>query len=117
MIPYGRQWIEDDDIQSVVNILKSDWLTTGPKVEEFEENFSKFTRSKYAIAVNSGTAALHCAMYAIDVKKGQQAVEVAKARKAWLEKTANSPAARAGVLAISPPNYLHHSSAFFVVLL
>ena len=74
MIPYGKQWIDDDDIQSVIDILKSDWLTTGPKVDEFETAFSKFTESKYSIAVNSGTAALHCAMYAIDIKAGDEVI-------------------------------------------
>ena len=67
MIPYGRQCINDEDIKAVVETLRSDWLTTGPKVVEFEEAFSRFVGAKYAIAVNSGTSALHCAMYALGI--------------------------------------------------
>jgi len=74
MIPYGKQYLDEDDFQSVLKILKSDWLTTGPKVDEFEKEFSNFTKSKYAIAVNSGTAALHCAMYAIGIKSGDEVI-------------------------------------------
>ena len=68
IIPYGRQSIDDSDIDSIVKILKSDWLTTGPNIEKFELAFAKFTGSKYAVAVNSGTAALHSAMHAINIK-------------------------------------------------
>lgn len=74
MIPYGKQWIDDNDINSVVEVLQSDWLTTGPKVEEFEKIIIDFTGSKYSVAVNSGTAALHCAMYAIDIKTGDEVI-------------------------------------------
>lgn len=62
MIPYGRQTIEDDDIQAVVEVLKSDYLTTGLKVEEFEEVFAEYTGAKYAVSFSSGTAALHGAV-------------------------------------------------------
>lgn len=74
MIPYGQQWIDDDDIQSVVDILQSDWLTTGPKVEEFEKVFADSTGSKYAVAVNSGTAALHSVMFAINILPGDEVI-------------------------------------------
>lgn len=66
-IPYGRQQIDEDDIQAVVDVLKSDWLTTGPKVAQFEEAVAGFVGAKYGIAVSSGTAALHAAMYAIGI--------------------------------------------------
>ena len=67
MIPYGRQSIDDDDIRAVLGVLRSDFLTTGPKVQEFEKAFADFVGTKYAVAVSSGTAALHAAMYAIGV--------------------------------------------------
>ena len=60
-IPYGKQLIQDDDISSVVDTLKSDYLTTGPKVKEFEEALAKFSDVKYCVAVSNGTAALHLA--------------------------------------------------------
>ncbi len=60
-IPYGKQLIQDDDITSVVDTLKSDYLTTGPKVKEFEEALAKFSDVKYCVAVSNGTAALHLA--------------------------------------------------------
>lgn len=60
-IPYGKQTISDDDIQSVVDVLKSDFLTTGPKIKEFEDAISSYCGSKYCVAVSNGTAALHLA--------------------------------------------------------
>ncbi len=60
-IPYGKQLIEQDDINSVVNVLKSDFLTTGPKVKEFEDRLSEYCGAKYCVAVSNGTAALHLA--------------------------------------------------------
>ncbi len=60
-IPYGKQSISDEDIQEVVNILKSDYLTTGPKIEEFENAISSYVESKYCVVVSNGTAALHLA--------------------------------------------------------
>ena len=59
-IPYARQWLDEDDIQAMVEVLRSDWLTTGPKVAEFERAFADFVGAKEAVAVSSGTAALHC---------------------------------------------------------
>jgi len=67
MIPYGKQWIDDDDIQAVVNVLRSDLLTTGPKVEEFECAFADFGGAKEAVAVSSGTAALHAAIFSLNI--------------------------------------------------
>ena len=60
-IPYGKQSIDEDDINSVVEVLKSDFLTTGPKIKEFEEELCRYTNAKYCVAVANGTAALHLA--------------------------------------------------------
>lgn len=64
MIPYGRQCIDEDDIQAVVDVLRSDFLTTGPKVREFEEALAAKCGAKEVVVVNSGTAALHTAYFA-----------------------------------------------------
>ena len=73
-IPYGKQWINDKDIEKVNEVLKSDFLTTGPYVKEFEEKFAQYVGSKYAVAVANGTAALHLSALALDVKKGTEVV-------------------------------------------
>ena len=73
-IPYGRQYIDADDVQGVVEVLRSDWLTTGPKVERLEHVFSNFVGSKYSVAVSNGTAALHCAMAAIGIGSGDEVI-------------------------------------------
>ena len=73
-IPYGRQSIDDDDIEAVVSTLKSDWLTTGPAVEQFEEALCSFTRTKFGVAVCNGTAALHSAMYALGIGPGDEVI-------------------------------------------
>jgi perosamine synthetase len=73
-IPYGRQQIDEDDIQAVVDVLRSDWLTTGPKVAEFEQAVADFVGAKEAVAVSSGTAALHAAMYAIGVGPSDEVI-------------------------------------------
>ena len=70
MINYGRQFIDEDDIEAVISTLKSDFLTTGPKVPEFENAVSDRVNSKYAVAVNSATSALHIACMAIGLEKG-----------------------------------------------
>ena len=70
MINYGRQFIDDDDISAVVDTLKSDFLTQGSKVPEFEKAVSKRVNSKFAVAANSATSALHLACLAIDIKDG-----------------------------------------------
>jgi UDP-4-amino-4,6-dideoxy-N-acetyl-beta-L-altrosamine transaminase len=74
LLPYGRQWIEDDDIEAVVAQLKSDWLTQGPAVAEFEKQLCQATGAKYAVAVSSGTAALHLASLAAGVGEGDVGV-------------------------------------------
>lgn len=58
-LPYGRQSLDEEDIQAVVEVLRSEWLTTGPRIEEFEEAFAAYVGAKYGVAVSSGTAALH----------------------------------------------------------
>jgi perosamine synthetase len=73
-IPYGRQWVDEEDIQAVVEVLRSDLLTTGPKVEAFERALAEFVGVKEAVAVNSGTAALHAAMYAVGVGPGDEVI-------------------------------------------
>ena len=72
MLPYGTQWIEDDDIAAVVEVLKSSWLTTGPKVDELEYEFAKAVEADYAVAVTNGTAALHAAVYALGIGPGAE---------------------------------------------
>ncbi|MCH7727360.1 MAG: aminotransferase class I/II-fold pyridoxal phosphate-dependent enzyme, partial [Planctomycetes bacterium] len=67
MLPYSRHRIDENDIAAVVEVLRSDWLTTGPKVEEFERALCSYTGARHAVAVSSGTAALHCAMYALGI--------------------------------------------------
>lgn len=69
IIPYGRQNINDADIEVVVNALKGDFLTQGPKIYEFELAFAKYVDAKYAVAVSNGTAALHLCALALDVNK------------------------------------------------
>ncbi len=73
-LPYGRQAIDEADIQAVVEVLRSDWLTTGPKVGEFEEAFAARVGAKYGVSVSSGTAALHAAAFAAGLKAGDEAI-------------------------------------------
>ena len=70
MLPFSRQSIDKKDISSVIKVLKSNFITQGPKVIEFENKISKFVKSKFAIASNSGTSSLHLACLAIGIKKG-----------------------------------------------
>lgn len=72
IIPYGRQYISEDDIAAVVAALRSDFLTQGPAVLEFEKNFARYVGCEYAIAVTNGTAALHLSALALGVKPGQK---------------------------------------------
>jgi len=73
-IPYGRQNITDEDIEVVVSALKSDYLTQGPKIAEFEEAFAKYVNSKFAVAVSNGTAALHLCALALNVQEGDKVI-------------------------------------------
>jgi len=73
-IPYGRQSISPEDIEAVVNALGSEFLTTGPEVEKFESAISEMADARYSVAVSSGTAALHCAYFAADLKPGDEVI-------------------------------------------
>ena len=74
LLPYGRQVIDEADIDAVVEVLRSDWLTTGPKVAEFEEAFAAGVGAKYAVSFTSGTAALHGSAFAAGLKTGDEAI-------------------------------------------
>lgn len=73
-IPYGRQSIDEEDIQAVVDVLRSDYLTTGPKVAEFERKVADYVGAKYAVAVSNGTAALHIACLAAGIGQGDEVI-------------------------------------------
>jgi UDP-4-amino-4,6-dideoxy-N-acetyl-beta-L-altrosamine transaminase len=73
-IPYGHQYIDSDDISAVVDVLKSDWLTTGPKTKDFEAMLSEITDAKFAISCSSGTAALHLSMLAAGIGEGDAVI-------------------------------------------
>ncbi|MDD5450219.1 MAG: UDP-4-amino-4,6-dideoxy-N-acetyl-beta-L-altrosamine transaminase [Candidatus Omnitrophica bacterium] len=73
-IPYGRQYIDQQDIKAVVKVLKGDWITQGPEIGKFEEAFARYCGAKYAVAVTSGTAALHLACLAAGLKSGDEAI-------------------------------------------
>jgi perosamine synthetase len=74
MLPYGHQSIDDRDLAAVADVLRSDWLTTGPKVAEFERALAAVAGTKDAVAVSNGTAALHAAMYAIGIGPGDEVI-------------------------------------------
>jgi perosamine synthetase len=74
MLPYGQQWIEDDDIEAVIAALKSPFLTTGPKINEFEQAVAGYAGAKYAVAFANGTAALHGACYAAGITAGDEVI-------------------------------------------
>ena len=74
LLPYSHQWIDEDDIASVVEVLRSDWLTQGPKVDEFERKVARYCGAKYAVAVSSGTAALHAACAVAGIAEGDEAI-------------------------------------------
>ena len=73
-IPYGTQSISEEDIQAVVDVLRSDYLTTGPKVAEFEKKVAEYVGAKYAVAIANGTAALHAACFAAGIKEGDEVI-------------------------------------------
>lgn len=73
-IPYGRQSLDEEDIQAVVDVLKSDYLTTGPRVSEFERRVAEYVGAKYAVAVSNGTAALHVACLAAGIREGEEVI-------------------------------------------
>ncbi|TYP76877.1 UDP-4-amino-4,6-dideoxy-N-acetyl-beta-L-altrosamine transaminase [Aquimarina intermedia] len=73
-IPYGRQSIEQEDIDAVIKTLQSDFLTQGPKVLEFEQKFADYVEAKYAVAVNNATSGLHLSVLALGLKKGERVI-------------------------------------------
>lgn len=73
-IPYGRQTIEDDDIRAVEEVLRSDYITTGPKSTEFEKKVTEYTGAKYAVSISNGTAALHAACFAAGISPGDEVI-------------------------------------------
>lgn len=73
-IPYGQHWVDDDDIAAVISSLRSGWLTTGPTIAHFEQALAERCGAHYAVAVSSGTAALHAAYYAAGVSGGDEVI-------------------------------------------
>jgi len=74
IISYGHQWIDEKDIKEVVKVLRTNWITQGPKVEEFERAVAKYCGAKYGVAVSSGTAALHLAYIVAGIKSGDEII-------------------------------------------
>jgi perosamine synthetase len=74
LLPYGRQSIDESDVQAVAEVLKSDWLTTGPKVGEFEERFAERVGARHAVSFSSGTAALHGSAFAAGLGSRDEAI-------------------------------------------
>ncbi len=73
-IYYGRQWVDEGDIEAVCNVLRGDYITCGPKVEELERTLEQYTGAKHAVAVSNGTAALHCACLAAGIGPGDEVI-------------------------------------------
>ena len=73
-IPYGKQWVEEEDIKAVCEVLRSNWLTTGPLVSEFEKRIAGKTGANYCVVFNSGTAALHAAYHAAGIKPDDEVI-------------------------------------------
>ena len=73
-LPYGRQWIDESDIECVGDVLKTDWITQGPKISEFEQMVAEYCGAKYAVAVSSGTAALHIAVLSAGFSQGDEVI-------------------------------------------
>ena len=74
LLPYGHQWVDEEDISAVVEVLRSDWITQGPKVDEFERKIAGYCGAKYAVAMSSGTAALHAACSIVGISNGDEAI-------------------------------------------
>src|SRR5918992_2799077 len=72
LLPYGQQTVDEQDCRAVSDALLSGWLTTGPRVRQFEQSFARFTQADEAVAVNSGTAGLHAAMHALNIGPGDE---------------------------------------------
>lgn len=73
-ISYGRQWIDENDVAAVMDVLRSDYLTCGPKVEEAERRLKEYTGAKHAVVMANGTAALHCACLAVGIEEGDEVI-------------------------------------------
>lgn len=73
-LPYARQWVEEDDVAAVSEVLRGDWLTIGPAVAAFEREFAARVGAAFAVAVSSGTAALHAACFAAGVGQGDEVI-------------------------------------------
>ena len=74
MIPYGRHFIDNEDIEQIVEVLKSDWITSGPKISEFEREICRYVGAKYGVAVNSGTSALDIAVASLGLPEGSEII-------------------------------------------
>ncbi len=74
MLNYARQWIDESDIEAVIEVLRGNWLTTGPNVEAFERAIAGYTGAREAVAVNTGTAALHAAAFAAGISPGDEVI-------------------------------------------
>jgi perosamine synthetase len=74
LLPYGRQQIDQDDVDAVIAALHSDWLTTGPLIDTFERDFAAFVGAKHAVAVSNGTAALHAAVASLNIRRGDEVI-------------------------------------------
>lgn len=74
MLPYGRQWLDEADIEAVIQTLQSPFLTQGPKIKEFEESVARYAGAKYAVAFSNGTAALHGACFAAGIGEGDEVI-------------------------------------------
>ncbi|MDV2583346.1 UDP-4-amino-4,6-dideoxy-N-acetyl-beta-L-altrosamine transaminase [Alkalibacillus haloalkaliphilus] len=73
-LPYGKQWIDDEDIHSVIQTLQSDYLTTGPTIDQFEKRLADYVGAKYAVSFANGTAALHAASFVAGIEKGYEVI-------------------------------------------
>lgn len=73
-LPYGRQWIDEEDIARVLEVLRSDWITQGPLIARFEEALARATGARHAVAFSSGTASLHAACFAAGIGPGDEVI-------------------------------------------
>src|SRR5215831_20008462 len=74
MLPFSRPSIGEEEIREVTEVLRSGWITTGPRTVQFEKDFAAYAGAKHALALSSGTAALHCAYWALDLRPGDEIV-------------------------------------------
>lgn len=74
MLPYGQQWLDDDDITAVIKVLKGDFITQGPAILDFENKVATYVGAKYSVAFTNGTAALHAACFAAGIGQGDEVI-------------------------------------------